>query len=198
MRRNLTETPAPVVTFRNFVKKYNDVDNRTKHEWDMTLTDLMAGYGFNALGRGKYASVYGHPSYQYVIKVFMKDAAYLRWLNFCMGHPNNPYCTKVRGRVVRIDHNFMAVRLEKLTEYRGYDSPDAILYHASEDLEEPNAKQVVDFLESNYRLLDLHDGNFMTRPSDGHLVVVDPFYNWFKGGGFTIDPHDLTDLKNLF
>lgn len=195
--RILSEAPSAVISFRNFVKKYNEVDNRTKNEWGFTLDKLMEQYGFSMLGAGKYASVFGKPGYPYVIKVFMKDAAYLRWLNFCMQHPNNPYCPKVRGKVVRIDHNFMAIRLEKLKEYDGHDSPDAVLYHASEELEEPNAKQVVDYLEGNYRLLDLHDGNFMLRP-DGHLVVVDPFYNWYRSGIFSIDPHDLSDLKNLF
>ncbi len=50
------------------------------------------------VGSGAYASVYQHPKYKtIVVKVSEQGVAILRYLDFAMKHPDNPYVPKVYG-----------------------------------------------------------------------------------------------------
>lgn len=182
--------PREIGTFKDFVSnKYKEVDSRDS-SWQFTLPSLMSKYGFRPINSGKYGYVFGNPSYPYIIKVFMKDTAYLRWLNFAKEHQDNPYVPKIRGKVGRLGSNFMFVRLEKLSG----TGEESELYDAM-DKGDHYAKQVVDFLEKNDHLLDMHGGNIMRR--NNQLVIIDPFYNFFRSGKFSIDPNDVSDFKSI-
>lgn len=183
--------PAEIEHFRRTVSRFTEPDSRTADEWQTELPELMGRYGFKQLGTGKFGSVFGNPNYPYIIKVFMKDTAYLKWLDFAKQNQSNPFVPKIRGKVVKISPNFMAVRLEKLTpslkdEWMDWDSNES----------NPNVSTILDFFDRNASLMDLHGGNFMMRGNQ--IVIIDPFYNWFKGGRFTMDPHDISQFKSLF
>lgn len=180
--------PLEVRDFKNKVSRFDKVDTRDR-SWQNNLKDAFAKYGFKPLGTGNYAAVYGHPSYPFVIKVFMKDAAYLRWLNYSKKNQDNPYVPKVRGKVVRISDNFMAVRLEKLTPAPA----EMESWQFKEN--DPYLEKVFDFFDENAGLLDLHMGNVMARGKQP--VIVDPFYNYYKGSGYTIDPDDLSGFRDI-
>jgi hypothetical protein len=155
----------------------------------------MSNYGFKLLGAGKYASVYGKASYDHVIKVFMKDSAYLRWIKFAKDHEGNPYVPKVRGKVLKISEYIYAIRLEKLsagnfgstefyTEFAKWQRDGS---YVSSD---PDIQVILEEFSKNKKLLDLHGENVMFRGNQ--LVIVDPYYNWFKPGqGYTIDPEKV-------
>lgn len=181
--------PAEIGKFRQAVSSITSVDD-TQTSWKGTVVQFMELFGFRPLGDGRYGYVFGNPKYPYVIKVFMRDTAYLKWLDWAKRHQDNPYVPKIRGKVIKIGNLFMAVRLEKLspggTANELYDRDEA---------GDPHATQVVDFLEANNKLLDLHDGNVMLRGKQ--LVIVDPFFNYIRGGMFSIDPDDLTNFKNI-
>lgn len=181
--------PAEIAKFKGATASIQVVDAR-EQKWQMTLPELMNKFGFKLLGAGKYASVYGNDKYPYVIKVFMRDTAYLKWLAFAKQNQNNPWVPKIRGKVVRIGPTFMAVRLERLET--GGKSSD--LYDA-DARGEHDAVTVANFLESNAKLLDLHDGNVMKRGNQ--TVIVDPFYNFYRGGTFSIDPDDLSHYRDI-
>lgn len=181
--------PAEIAKFKGATANIQAVDARDT-KWQMTLPELMAKFGFKTLGTGKYAAVFGNDKYPYVIKVFMRDTAYLKWLAFAKQHQNNPWVPKIRGKVVRIGPTFMAVRLEKLDP--GGKSSD--LYDA-DARGEHDAVTVANFLESNAKLLDLHDGNVMKRGNQ--TVIVDAFYNYYRGGTFSIDPDDLSHYRDI-
>ena len=194
MRNTLVEAPEQVKRFRDFVKDVKKVDNR-EDSWRGSLKDLMGTIGFRPVGMGKYAFVFEKPNYPYVVKIFMKDTAYLRWISFCLKHPNNKYVPKIRGKVIKINDIFMAIRLEKLAEQSSYDFVSKL--YAEDEAGDHDAREVVDYLESNQKLLDLHGGNFMV-DSQGQYKLIDPFYNWYRNGSFTIDPDDLSNLKHIF
>lgn len=179
--------PAEISRFRQAVSGIKNVDNR-QHGWRGSAVELLEKYGFHPVGSGKYGEVFVNRSYPFVIKLFMKDTAYLLWLNFCKMHPNNPYCPKIRGKVVRLGDNFMAVRLEKL-ENGG--NPDQIYNMAQRG--DKDAIEIVNFLNKYQNLLDMHSGNVMMRGDQ--LVITDPFYNWFKDGKFTLDPNDISAFE---
>lgn len=185
--------PKAIEAFKKATSHIKAVDNR-EQEWTTTLKDLMDSHGWHALGRGKYGATFGKDNYPYIIKVFMKDTAYLKWLDFCKKNQNNPWVPKIRGKVVKLGTHFMAVRLERLVE--GGDTMD--VYRAADNFDS-NARVVVKELKANNNLLDLHDGNIMKRGTQS--VIIDPYYNWFKGGdkfkGFTMDPEDVKEFTSI-
>lgn len=181
--------PDELRKFRSTIgSKFKEVDSRDV-SWQQPLTTMFARYGFKTIGTGKYGAVFGKDNHPYVIKVFMKDTAYLRWLNFAKMHQNNPFVPKIKGKVVKITDNFMAVRLEKLTP-----STSRMKYW-DEDESNPHVSEILDFFDRNARLLDLHMGNIMARGDQP--VIVDPFYNYVRGGNFSIDPNDTSGMNNI-
>lgn len=192
---NLIESlrkPLGLAAFKKATAHIKNVDNR-EQEWSNTLLDIMDRYGWKPLGRGKYGVVFAKDNYPYIIKVFMKDTAYLKWLNFCKKNQDNPWLPMIKGKVVKVGTHFMAVRLEKLTP--GGNTLD--IYRAADNFDN-NARTVVKELKSNNNLLDLHDENIMKRK--GQTVIIDPYYNFRKEsgpGGFTMDAEDVREFTNI-
>jgi len=162
-----------------------------------SLNDVMAAYGFEKLGAGKYASVFGNKRYPYVIKVFMKDSAYLRWISFCLKNRNNKYVPKIRGKVVKLTPLVYAIRLEKLepTILSGEFAQHYNQWMGDSNFvsDDKDIQDILDHFDKNRKLLDLHSENVMQR-KNGQLVVIDPYYNWFnkhKKMDYTIDPHEV-------
>lgn len=187
--------PKEIGDFKKAVSKFNTVDVRDQ-SWSMTLPAAMKKYGFSLLGSGKYASVYGNPKYDYVLKVFMKDSAYLKWIEFVQKNKGNPYVPKVKGKVVKITPTFYAIRLEKLSKYTsgGQFMKDFSAWQKDNSFKssDQNIQDILDYFGKHKKLLDLHGENMMMRGNQ--LVIVDPLYNWFnkaKPGQFTIDPNDI-------
>lgn len=199
----LKEAFDPITKFKGATSHLTKFDTRDEFQgWRGTADELMAKHGFFYNGSGKSAAVYSNPSYPYVIKLFMRDAPYLKWLHFCANNQNNRYVPKIRGKVLKVGSLFMAVRLEKLYQYQ----PKGGYAYASDVIEEAamngdkDAQAVYSFFDANAKLLDLHNGNFMYRhkPVMDQVVCIDPFYNWFKGGQYTMDPDDISAFESLF
>lgn len=197
--------PKEIDQFRKKVAHIDKVDTRDP-SWMDSLHNLMKRRGFDLLGSGKYASVYGNANYRYVIKVFMKDSAYLRWVRFAMENKDNPYVPKIRGKVIKITPLIYAIRLEKLQPAYSMSGPFADAYYKwkkdrSYTSGDPHIDEILEYFGANARLLDLHNENVMYRGSGANkqLVIVDPFYNWFnkhRPGDYTIDPDDFD--KSVF
>jgi hypothetical protein len=187
--------PGEIGQFKQDASKLTGVDTRD-NSWRMNLDTYMSKYGFKQMGSGKYASVYGNEKYPFVLKVFQKDSAYMRWLKFSLSNKNNPYVPKIRGKVVKITPMVYAIRLEKLD--RGYLTPEFEQEFEKWEMDpnyktsDPALQQVFDFFEPNRKLLDLHGENVMMRGKQ--MVIIDPFYNWFgreAPGQYTIDPNEV-------
>jgi len=199
--------PKEIGMFKDRVSKFDTVDSRNT-DWQGEANDLFGKFGFKSFGRGKYATVFGNPRYPYVIKLFMKDTAYLKYLNWVIRNQSNKYVPKIKGKVIKINDIFMAVRLEKLNNSsRASDefiemcrAPDDFLEGYSDFNSIPNndkdAIDLCEFLSANERLIDVHGDNVMER--NNKPVLIDPLYNWFKGGRFTMDPNDISNFKDIF
>lgn len=69
--------------------------------------------GWREIGKGAYASVYGHSDKNYVLKVFTKaDTAYLDFINFTKQHSNKHF--PKFGKLMEADGDHWQVRIEKL------------------------------------------------------------------------------------
>lgn len=194
--------PAEIEKFKNDVKGIDKVDSRNQ-SWGDNLPDYFAKHGWKKLGSGKYASVFGSSKYPYIIKVFMKDAALLKWLQFAAKNQKNPYVPKLKGGIVRLSDTFFALRMEKLnpvssSSYEEYNLAWSS-YKKDPDSVEADLRAVFDQFKQNKNLMDMHSENIMDRPG-GTFVIIDPYYNWFnksKPMAYTIDPDDF-DPKSLF
>lgn len=192
--------PAELEKLRKDLSYVKDVDTRDT-SWMNTVGGVLKANVFTKLGSGKYGSVFSHPKYPYVLKIFMKDSAYLRWIKFAMDNKNNPYVPKIRGKVVKITPMIYAIRLEKLTP-GSFTGPFADAYRKWQKdknykSDDKNIQEVLDYFGKNKNLLDLHGENIMMRGNQ--LVVIDPFYNWFNKHNvmdYTIDPDDFD--KSVF
>lgn len=187
--------PKEIGAFKKSVSHIKTVDARSQ-SWQGNLPALFDIFGFKQTGAGKYGTVFIHPRYPYVVKVFMRDTAYLKWLEFCKHNQSNKFVPKIKGKVIKIGNVFMAVRLEKLTPvtHQPTDYPSSILYDAA-DAGDEDAIKVADFFDMNAKLLDLHWGNVMMRGKQ--YVFVDPFYLWYKNGTFVMDPDDLSEFRSI-
>lgn len=185
--------PKDLGKAKEILADYPDVDTRRNVFWQGEIGNLFAKEGFKKLGSGKYSTVFSHPKFNYIVKVFMKDAAFLKWYKFCMTNPDNKYVPKFRGKIVKITDNFFALRMERLSSNSLDFDMDFLSGLAQVD---NDAKQVYDFLMKHKNLLDMHGENVMMRGKQA--VIIDPFYNWFDPSSkkYTIDPNDF-DLKKL-
>lgn len=191
--------PKQLGTVRGELSGYNSVDTRNDG-WKYELISSFKEYGFNLIGQGKYGIVFSHPKLSYIVKVFMKDSAFLRWWKFCMQHQDNPFCPKFRGKIGKLSNNFYTLRVEKLspTQHQAFSEFQSQLRaYPGKVPEDKHVAEVVEFLHANKDLLDLHGENVMMRGNQ--LVIIDPFYNWFnktKPMAYTIDPEDF-DYKDF-
>ena len=200
---NLEELSKPeeIVNLQKDLKKYGTVDTR-ETGWKGNVIDVFNKHGFKMIGSGKYGLVFSHPNNSsYVVKFFMKDAAFLRWWKFSIANKMNPYVPKFKGMITKVTDNFYSVRMETLSpiwksriaeeDYRKFmDGFDAYPAKIPAD---KNVLAVYEFMYKNKNLLDIHSENVMARGDQ--LVVLDPLYNFFKAN-YTIDPNDF-DWKNI-
>ena len=191
--------PRELSRAKKNLKSVTSVDTRND-KWMVSLPDLFGNYGFKKVGSGKYASVFINPKYKYAVKVFMKDAAYLRWIDFAIKNQKNPYVPKIRGKVVKITPLVYAIRLEKLTSYSYAGGGDFMKAYSkwkndpSYKSGDSNIDDVLAHFEKNKRLLDIHGENLMMRGKQ--VVVIDPYYNWFgkkAPGEYMIDPNEVNN-----
>jgi hypothetical protein len=99
-------------------------------ESDISFQDAdekLANAGYQRIGGGKaggkgHSIVYHKPNDQFVLKLFnINDSAYLEFLNFCKQNPGNENLPVFKGKIVKINSDFLAIRMEKLEEITNDD-----------------------------------------------------------------------------
>lgn len=181
--------------FQKSVQEYDQFDHRN-NEWIEKVKKILDCSSFYQVGIGKYGIVFSSNNYNYVLKIFMKDSAYLKWIKFCMDNKNNPYVPKIRGKVLKLTNFIYAIRLEKLTPTVAITEPFREEYYNWQNDNsyrsgDKDIDAILDHFTKNKKLLDLHNENVMMRGKQ--MVIIDPYYNWFDKGSksYTIDPDDI-------
>ncbi|PCJ96828.1 MAG: hypothetical protein COA52_01055 [Hyphomicrobiales bacterium] len=203
--------PPEIKKYKDTVSDFKRVDNR--FDFRSGMPELFAKYAFKPIGSGKYAVVYENKKYPYIIKVFMKDTAYLKYLNWAKANQSNVFVPKIRGKVIKITDVIMAVRLEKLEEKSGFNKNYDSFIEAMLDPEwaiegkldltayitkhKKDLDKLALFISKNKKIADIHDGNILVR-KDSTPVLIDPFYNYFRNGTFTMDADDISTFGELF
>ena len=174
------------------LSNFTEVDSRDQHKWQRVVRDAYESLGYTFLGAGKYAVVFSiyckGMKKEIVVKVFMRDAAYFKWLEFAMNNQNNPYVPEIYGKVQKLTDLFYQIEMEKLSPA---NSSSVVSLYSDLDSSAPYAAEISEEFDANQNLLDLHSENVMMRGSQ--VVVIDPYYNWFKRGSYTIDPNQINE-----
>lgn len=184
IRMKITELTRPAD-----IEQANRVLNRSGYR-DITKEP---GHG----GGGAYAEVLWRADLPYVVKLFVKsDEAYLRYLRLITS-VSNPHFPIVRGRPMRVNDSYYAVRLERLTPIvggpaenlryfmeqclEGLTERDADRMRAAAQHLPQSAKTAIAHI---YRwciqkypgtVIDLHKHNAMLRGNT--IVIIDPIAN---------------------
>ena len=170
---------------------YNRYDQFIK--WN----NYMKAHGFKHLGEGNFASVYEHPSYPWVFKVFKNDSGYMHFFQYAKANQNNPNLPKIKGNFIKINDNTFAIRLKKLKpisntffihnmaepisiirllKNRNINDLDQDYQHTLLKLQKnfPGIFQIIhDMVKSKY-LLDISSRNMMMR--NNTPVITDPIF----------------------
>lgn len=100
------------------VKKFHRMD------WSR-FVDFLAQQDIHIIGRGSFGRVFYSPSWNYVIKVFEKDDAYLKFVNFAINNPNKHFPKFLKNpknipqfltRKLHAPDYLVVVKIEKLEE----------------------------------------------------------------------------------
>lgn len=97
--------------------------------WRELTTLLEYEYGIKVVGSGSFGTVFWHPSWNFVYKIFEEDTGYMQFVEFAMRNPHNPHLPKIL-RAPRQIHAFhmrhqqtspklWAVKIEKLDDVVG-------------------------------------------------------------------------------
>ena len=174
---------------RKFRTQYHNHKYNSAGDPIHTAREMLAKYGFEEIGSGGFGYVFANEKYPYVLKLFFRDSAYLKWFNFCRENQDNPYVPQIKGKYMRVVPNeeVYAVRMERLkpTEFfipyqkleRQIGKRYEILYGGGElDSDDPYLDSIVTFLYEGVNfMLDLHRNNVMQR-ENGQLVIIDPVF----------------------
>ncbi len=167
-------------------------------------TEILKRSGWEVIGSGAFASIYAKEDVSYVLKLFdADDAAYLAFLHLVQKYPmvNFP---RLIGRPIPVSKGFHAIRMERLSPYRG--DPELFrFYMTGRDLDyeskgymadkmsdveelfygEPTLKVALDLIIDNllpqFRC-DIRPCNIMVRGST--IVFTDPVANQNTGHAY--------------
>jgi hypothetical protein len=168
-----------------FVKSIDNLNDLN----DKINCDTIKKLGFEQLGSGYFATVYGMPNCHYAYKVGPLNDGWLLWAAFCRKHEST-YAPKI-DHIKRFEENgFYIARMEKCKEtYCHYSrrTNTASLHELVGRGLEVTAQgeemfpglthflsDATDFGYENSLKTDLHDDNAMLR-FNGELVITDPF-----------------------
>ncbi len=180
-----TSYDDPTLVNATMQSPYNDP------EWKETLVGHMRKYGFELLGTGINGAVFGKTDYPYVLKVFRNDEGYEHWLGFCQANQNNKFVPKIKGKPIRLNNVFKAVRVEMLEsckdvigKFNSITSEFFDMYYKEQerirmDKDYIYNKDVYDiamFMKKFEGHTDLTVHNLMYRRAERQLVIIDPIY----------------------
>ncbi len=163
---------------------------------------VLEAAGWEKLGEGYYASVYGKPDSPYVLKIFEYDDSYVSYLKLIEQYPNIHF-PKIKGRL-RVTPKYRAVRMEKLSpttkvNVGGLTVDVSGMLNAymidkryqlnniqirNRELfdeyaaDKPKLIEALDLINEELvgkYALDLNSDNIMQR-ADGTIVITDPLY----------------------
>lgn len=169
------------------------LDELTRPDSLDEVRPILRAHGYDMVGEGTFAYVWAKAEASTVLKIFtVRDKAFLAYANFVMRHQDNPHFPRYVGKLIRINDDWRAVRMERLTamtdhdviwdigEYLNYqtrysewpDEPEKPAAFTAWPKLQAACDLIVDFLFENRVKHDIHEDNIMLRGSVP--VLTDP------------------------
>jgi hypothetical protein len=95
--------------------KIHEISEAILQKFPQSWEQKLRATGYRLLGRGRYAHVWAKPGDPFVVKVFQYDPAYADFIELISQHQDNPHFPRIKGRLVRLDEIWQAIRIERLT-----------------------------------------------------------------------------------
>lgn len=130
-----------MVPFKLFFEAFDTVsdfllnpEHRDKPFWK--VREEFEDSGGTVIGSGSFGTVFSHPSWPYIIKLFIRDDPYVKFVRFAYNNPHPAY-PKFFGKPQKIvpfytrdprEKDLYIVRLEKLKQLSNYDEYDNLSY----------------------------------------------------------------------
>ena len=174
-----------------FVSRYKDPDYIERRNQMSNFTIELTKHGFNKVGSGSFGIVYEKPGYPWLFKIFHIDPAYLEFLKWAIKNQSNPYIPKIKGKILKINNDTFAVRMEKLQRFNDTGNEKLELFYNKLldlgyfgftdevrdwfDRNFPGFSDIIDALKKSKFKIDIHTGNIMMR---GEVpVIIDPLFD---------------------
>lgn len=100
------------------------LDQSPKKGWDRltsynpvsmkTIEDELGKLGWAVAGNGFFATVFIHPSKDYVLKIFYKDSGYKIYAKIIAAYQHNAHVPKLRGKLHMLAKDVYVIRMERL------------------------------------------------------------------------------------
>jgi hypothetical protein len=100
------------------------LDQSPKKVWDRTtsynpvsmktIEDELGKLGWAVAGNGFFATVFIHPSKDYVLKIFYKDSGYKVYAKIIAAYQHNPHVPQLRGKLHMLAKDVYVIRMERL------------------------------------------------------------------------------------
>ena len=158
---------------------------RKNPAWKRSLVKVMKKHGFELVGAGINGAVFRNSRYPFVLKVYRSDEGFDEWLHFILTHKTNVYVPRLRGKPIRLNDVFTAIRMEPL-EPCPNDKANAFSDHLETVMPkawscdqtatlDPDLLDLARFMRDWESHNDITPHNLMCR-ADGQVVVIDPIY----------------------
>lgn len=86
------------------------------------MSRVLGDKGYQMLGNGYYSTIWERPGAASVLKIMSaKDQAYLDFANMTKQSPN-PHFPKLFGKIIRINQEYWAIRMERLQPNDAWDA----------------------------------------------------------------------------
>ena len=158
------------------------------------FTSELEKYGFKQIGSGMFSAVFKKAGYPWLFKIFHRDPAYLEFLKWAILHQDNPHVPKIKGKLIKINEDTYAVRMEPLrklilgnnlrltkmyyTLEKYIGSHDPLSSNDKIWLKQnfPKMIELIEALQKSKYHIDIHSGNMMMR--GGIPVIIDPLCDY--------------------
>lgn len=83
-----------------------------------SAVDRLKDNNYYRIGEGSYGEIYSRTGEPFVLKLFQRnDKAYILFVNFCLANLGDKHLPKFKGKLINLNSDFCAIRIEILSEY---------------------------------------------------------------------------------
>jgi hypothetical protein len=86
-----------------------------------TIENELGKLGWALAGKGFFATVFAHPSKNYVLKIFYKDSGYMIYAKIMAANQRNAHVPRLKGKLHMLAKDVYVIRMERLQPLLRHD-----------------------------------------------------------------------------